>query len=145
MGERANQVGVASVQAMVYFLARTDVIEQEFSLYNYGPCSSDVTAELKRLRDVLDVSWDPHRGYSIRLASNTNLTEPETRAKEAIDHLVEKLGGKTPKELSLIATVLYFHGKLPGDRIVETVRSLRPQFSEKEVLEAVKTVKEVFG
>lgn len=145
MNEKADQVGAASVQAMVYFLTRMGIVNPEFSMYNYGPSSSEVLAVLKKLRDVLDVSWDPLKGYVIKLASNANPAEPEARAKEAVDYLIKKLGEKSPRELSLIAVVLHFRDRLSEDRIIETVRCMRPQFSEREVMKAVKTVKEVFG
>mgnify|MGYP000138560975 CR=1 FL=1 len=146
LNEKTEQVGKTTIQKMMYFLKRKGLVDYEYTLYHYGPYSFEVEGELIRLEStgIIDVSWDPDRGYFIRLAEGYDLAELETGVKEAIDFLVEKFGQKRARDLSLIATVLYFYGRLSESEIIETVKSLKPQFSELEVRKALEVVKEIF-
>ena len=146
LNEKTDQVGKTTVQKMMYFLKRMGLVDYEYTLYHYGPYSFEVENELEQLESsgILNISWDPDRGYFIRLAEGYDLSEPGTSMKEAIDFLVRKFGQKRAKDLSLIATVLYFYSRLPENEIIETVKNLKPQFSELEVRKALEVVKEIF-
>jgi len=147
LNEKVDQVGKTTVQKMVYFLKRRGLVDYEYTLYHYGPYSFEVESEIEQLKtsDTLSISWDLDRGYFIRVINDhLSLDELDENMKKDVDFLVEKFGQKRAKELSLIATVLYFYGKLPEDEIVRTVKSLKPQFSEQEVRNALETVKETF-
>ena len=146
LNEKTDQVGKTTIQKMIYFLKKMGLVEYEYTLYHYGPYSFEVESEVEQLESsgVLSISWNPDRGYFIRLAEGYSVTELEEGVRGVIDSLVEKFGHKKAKELSLIATVLHFYGRLPEDRIIEVVKSLKPQFSEAEIRDALVVVKEGF-
>jgi len=106
-----KQIGKTKIQKMMYLLSRNGITYFDFSMYHYGPHSSEVTGELNfaERSGIVEISWEDEKGYYI---NPTNKVEEfsslvEDDEKRAIDGLVELFGGFKAVDLSLIATALY--------------------------------------
>lgn len=147
LNERTEQVGKTTVQKIMYFLKRLGIVDYEYTMHYYGPYSSEVENSLRQLEssNEFKITWNPDRGYFIRLTGeHSDLNVLDVEKKQGIDSVVEKFHSKSAKDLSLIATVLYFYPKLPENDIIESVRKLKPQFSKDEITDALNIVKDVF-
>ncbi|MFO7966521.1 MAG: DUF4065 domain-containing protein [Archaeoglobaceae archaeon] len=146
LNERTEQVGKTTVQKIMYFLKRLGIVDYEYTMHYYGPYSSEVENRLRQLEssNQLRISWNSDRGYFIRLSEEHSDINVDKEKKQSIDHIIENFYSKSAKELSLIATVLYFYPKLPENDIIESVRKLKPQFSTDEISDALNIVKAVF-
>ncbi len=147
LNERTEQVGKTTAQKIMYFLKRLGIVDYEYTMHYYGPYSSEVENSLRQLEysNEFKITWNPDRGYFIRPSGeHSDLNVLDVEKKQYIDHIIEKFSLRSAKELSLIATVLYFYPALPENDIVESVRKLKPHFSTDEVSDALDTVKEVF-
>ena len=137
---------------MLYFLRRKEVVDYDYTLYHYGPYSFEVESILEHLKfsGMIDITWNPERGYFIKPTTSGEkhlaklVSKLDSKKKAIIDSLIKEFGDRKAKDLSLIATVLYFHGKLPEEEIIRTVKSIKPQFSEEKIIDALETVKSTF-
>lgn len=130
-----KQIGKTIIQKMMYLLSRSDVANFDFSMYHYGPYSSEVSGELNfaERNGVVDISWKDEKGYFIketdRVEDFMHLLSSEE--KEVVDELVERFGCFKAVDLSLIATALYLKDNfgVQDERLVEAVHNAKKKFA----------------
>lgn len=132
------QVGKTVIQNLIYLISRKGVCDFDYSLYHYGPHSSQVSNELNFAEEIgaIAIDWIPERGYFIfpgpmcspkLLLQNTKETE-----RDVVNEVVQEYGAYNAIELSIIATALFLKenfGVNDGGNLVEVVSSLRPEYS----------------
>lgn len=72
-----RQVGKTYIQKMIYLLNRNDVVDFNYSMYHYGPYSSEVSGELNFAQNtgIVQVKWIDDKGYFIESTSKLNAIE----------------------------------------------------------------------
>lgn len=149
LNEKYTQVGKTHVQKFMYFLKKKGLVDFEYTLYHYGPYSVEVANLLDKLRwsGKIEMTWVIDQGYYIKARPGT--LELEKEIKEKIDLIVNFLADdcnvKTGKELSLIATTLYFIDKCKNEKeILEAVQEVKPQFPLEEIGRSIRIVKKLY-
>jgi uncharacterized protein YwgA len=129
------QVGKTVIQKLFYLLSRQGVGNFDYSLYHYGPYSSQVSSELNFAENIgaLSANWVPDRGYFISPVSSRQslLRYLEEKEKTAIDEVVRKYGNYNAGDLSVITTALFLKenfGINNQSSLIDAVASLKPQY-----------------
>lgn len=137
-----RQVGKTIVQKMMYLLNRKDVIDFDYSMYHYGPYSSEVSGELNFAEnsDIVQAKWINDKGYFIEATSKLKkfeklITEGE---KKAIDEIVERFGSYNAIELSIIATGFFLKDNF-GVGDTELVNVIH-QFKQDHTIEFIESI-----
>ncbi|MDY6966715.1 MAG: hypothetical protein SVM80_12265 [Halobacteriota archaeon] len=130
-----NQVGKTVVQKMAYFLTKTGVVDFDYSMYHYGPYSSEVSGELNFAEEsgLLEINWKPNKGYFIEPKSDLNKFKNllNEREMDAIRKTVEKYGEFNAVQLSFISTALFLEERfnIESSRLVDVVHRLKPKYN----------------
>ncbi len=130
-----KQIGKTVLQKMSYFLTREDIVEFDYSLYHYGPYSSEVESEISFAEDLgmLDVKWEMDKGYFIFVKNNEFESFIKTEERKKIENVVSKYGKFNATELSIIATAFFVKDRFRIDdkeKLVEIVASIKPQYDK---------------
>lgn len=127
-----KQVGKTLVQKMIYLLSREGVVDFDYSMYHYGPYSSEVAGEsdFAESAGIIDVTWKEKKGYFIKSSSNLATFDlgPNKKKKQAVDKLVEKYGHFNAIELSIITTAYFLRDDfgVPEGKLAEVVHDVKP-------------------
>jgi len=130
-----KQIGKTIIQKMMYLLSRSNVANFSFSMYHYGPYSSEVSGELNfaERNGIVDIIWKDAEGYYINPTEKAGDFEHllSDEEKRAVDDLVTRFGKFKAIDLSLIATALYLKDNfnVEEDRLVEAVQTAKKKFS----------------
>ena len=148
--EVSSQVGKTVVQKMMFLLDKKGVVNYDYSLYHYGPYSPAVENDLNYVKFLngVEIDWIKNKGYFIKPSSSAASLEGSLSdgEKGVIDGVVANFGKMMAKDLSLLATILYFWDRFEGgaDRLTTAVKSVKPQYSEGDIREKIKLLKERF-
>jgi len=138
----SSQIGKTVVQKLVYLLSRHGVGNFDYSLYHYGPYSSQVSSEITFAEEigVLDIKWIPDKGYLISgkpTSSFRNLLSYLDKKEIAkINKIIQKYGRYNATDLSIIATALFLKENFDVNDISNltlAVASLKPQFDKNKI------------
>ena len=125
-----------------------------FSLYTYGPYSAEVLADLEyaKLRKQVDVEYlgDPHGGFKITPGGKAGSSGMQTGAignySDKLRDLVEHFGAFNARDLELRTTSIFLWKRIRPTKpenlnsVVETVRHLKPHFSEMTIRSAINSL-----
>jgi len=134
-----KQVGKTVVQKMCYLMSREGIADFDFSMYHYGPFSSEVEGELKFAKSskIVKIRWVDDKGYFIEPGDKCNEFDNylEEKEKKNIDKCVNKYGDFNAQELSIIATAFYSRENFDArdDELVSIVKSLKPNFKKEQI------------
>lgn len=117
----------------------------EFVLYNYGPYSFELDAQIvdSELEGILSHSY-PKPGYgpsyepTLRGLELADSISPELRT--TINRVAKELRDRNSQDLELIATCLWMERKeniLDEPRLVERVKQVKPKYDVPKILEAI--------
>lgn len=133
-----------SIMNMLLFLqeSRGVPLGYDFSLYSYGPCDFDVSAEIslaKRLR-VLQ-STKPATEYQYSRGADADNLESSAKSfvqahKTDINWAVESFSRKTGSEMELLGTIFYiakYQNPESADRLIAQVAWAKPCCSEGQI------------
>ena len=155
LNEAGSWTGRMHIQKLVYFAQ--DLLglpsDYEFILYQRGPYSFDLDADIRSLRSIgaVEISPAPPYGPSYRTTSFggdiIRLSPVGEEMDEQLARLAETLGPKHAKDLELLATTLYVvnEGHVLDEEIVGRVVSLKPQFTRDEAQKAIQDVRQLQG
>jgi|UniRef100_A0A7C5KC94 hypothetical protein len=146
------QIGKTVVQKMMYLLEKELGYDFDFSMYHYGPFSAEVSGYLNFAESVgiIDMTWDPQRGYFIKPKSKKKIKEIieafeeslDKKDKKTINKIVDKYGKLNPIaiKLSIIATALYAKDNfnVKKSELINVVKSLKPEYSDNYIKETLK-------
>jgi len=151
--EAGSWTGRMHIQKLVYFAQELLGLPSnyEFVLYQRGPYSFDLDADIRSLRSIGTVEISPAPPYGPRYGITelgrgiVRLSPVGEEMNETLADLAERLGPKHAKELELLATTLYVmsEGCDSDDDIVRRVVSLKPQFDKDEAKKAMEEVREI--
>ncbi len=106
-----KQVGKTIIQRMMYLLTRSKTVDFDYSMYYYGPFSSEVSGELNFAQDsgIIQIEWVDKKGYFINATTKLNdfdslITDEE---KSAIENITEKFGDFNAIDMSIIASAFF--------------------------------------
>lgn len=142
------RLGKTALQKMIFLLQRSFGVDCDYSytLYTYGPYSSDVARDLDVVAGLggAQIDYDfSFAGYEI----HPGPASAELRGRAAsflveigpkMDRLVGDFGGYTAKELELRSTVVYLSkpGRTRTD-LIRQVHEVKPHFSPAQIDTAV--------
>jgi len=128
-----KQIGKTIIQKMMYLLEKKQGRDFGYTMYHYGPYSSQITEYLNLIEslDAINVEWRSEKGYFITPKENTTLEKIlSEKEKKDIEEIVRKFKQFSATELSIIATALYVKenfGVEKSTELIETVLSLKPK------------------
>jgi len=137
-----TQISKTIIQKLVYLLSRKNIVDFDYSLYHYGPYSSQVSSELNFAEEIdfIVIDWIPEKGYSISpgsmYSSKQLLQNTQKVERDAINEIVQKYGSYNAIELSIITTALFLKEKFgvnAKSKLVEIVTSLKPQYNKERI------------
>lgn len=154
LNEAESWTGRMHIHKLLYFAQQLLGLdsEYEFVLYQRGPYSFDLDADIRSLRSIgaVEIAPMPPYGPSYRatplgevLGKRAPVTEEMVAKLQA---LAKELGPRQARDLELLATTLYvLNNERPksGKATVERVLSLKPQFSEDDAESAIQQVKQI--
>lgn len=131
-----SQIGKTIVQKIMYMLTRERVIDFNYSMYHYGPYSSQVSSEINFAENLgaVEMDWISDKGYFIKPKSDELEGVLSEGDKQAIDRVIDKYGGFNAIEISIIATALFVEDNFEvtdTEELVRVVTSLKPQYSNR--------------
>lgn len=134
-----KQVGKTIVQKFFYLLTREGVSNYRYSLYHYGPYSSEVSNDLDYANNLalVTIVWEDDKGYFIKATDKEReyegLLQEEEKAK--IDQLVEQFADFKAIDLSILATGLFLgdNYKISDEGIPKAVHEVKPNFSRQYI------------
>lgn len=139
-GTAKYRLGKTALQKMIFLLQRSFEVDCDYSytLYTYGPYSSDVARDLDIVEgfEGAKIDYDSNfGGYDIHPGqANTELRQRAMSFLDEIspklDRLVDDFGQYSAKELELRSTVVYL-SKLGLERntLIQQVHETKPHFS----------------
>lgn len=153
LDEAGSWTGRTHIQKLVYLAQELLGLESgyEFVLYQRGPYSFDLDADIRSLRSIGAVDLNPLPPYGASYfrtslgESVSKLSPVGEKLNDKLTQLAKTLGPKQASELELLATTRYVLAeghKLDKD-IITRVRSLKPQFREDEAQKALEDVRQL--
>lgn len=155
LNDADSWTGRMHIHKLVYFAQRLLAVQSgyQFVLYQRGPYSFDLDADIRTLRSMgaVDISPSPFPYGPTYLRTSlggaiSKLNPVGEQLNEKLSALATELGPKTASELELLATTHYvLHDELLETEkdVVNRVVSLKPQFTQHQVDEALGQVKEL--
>ena len=154
LDEAGSWTGRMHIQKFLYFAQELLGLESdyEFVLYQRGPYSFDLDADIRSLRSIGAVHITPMPpygpSYSVT-ALGELLARPTPVGKQLVARLqalAGELGPKQARDLELLATTLYvLNNERPGSdkATVARVILLKPQFSKDDAENAIQQVRQI--
>ena len=154
--EVSPQYGKTVLMKMAYLLQEVYKVPlgYRFSLYTYGPYSSEVLADLdrSRYRGWVNVEYiEDEVGFQItpgqKAATLSELQDSFKAYDAVVEKMVENFGSLRAKELELRTTISYVWTKLDGseeqkgNQVIESVSQLKPHFNKDEIRMALEELK----
>ena len=153
------QFGKTALQKLIYFLQEIYDVDcgYSYSLYTYGPFTSQILQDLDLVESIGGVSVNPVRegldGYRIEPNKSDDLVKEQAgefikRISGHLDALVKDYGKYSAKELEMRATIVFVEramkkesSSLSVEDLVQIVQDIKPYFSDQEIEAAVKQLK----
>ena len=158
--KKRPQLGKTALQKLVYLLQDAYGVKcgYDFSLYTYGPFTSELLHDLDVVESVGGVSVTPVRtdtgGYQIDPGESAQLISDEaqeflTAHRDAIDELINVYGHYSARELEIRATTVYVAREMKRDEkslsfvgLVKRVHDIKPYFPVSEIKSVVEELQE---
>jgi len=152
-------LGKTALQKLVYFLQEVHGVPlgYEYTLYTYGPFSTELVADLDTAAAMNYVSpvYDAGlRGYEIKPADGAEALQKQSKdwlkgVAPKLEAVFEAFRGYGAKGLELRATIVYVareakadHVVLGDDELVVEVHQLKPHFTEDAIRDAISELRE---
>lgn len=143
-------------QKIFYFLTEMGIpTNLKYSLYHYGPYSSDLESKSKELNNLEIISIDKmSKSYIISssIFTEENATSEDIKEyMDRIDDIINRLPLNSPLKLELYSTTHYVSNVIKSiysedniDTIIEEVKNIkRDKFTEKEIRESYEYLRAV--
>lgn len=133
-----SQIGKTIVQKIMYMLTRERVIDFNYSMYHYGPYSSQVSSEINFAENLgaVEMDWISDKGYFIKPKSDELEGVLSEDDMQAIDRVIDKYGRFNAVEISIIATALFVEDNFEvsdNEELIRVVASLKPQYGKDRI------------
>jgi len=151
--QAGSWTGRMHIQKSLYFAQQLLGLPSiyEFVLYQRGPYSFDLDADIRSLRSIgaVEISPAPPYGPSYSttpLGRDTiRLSPVQAEMTEKLTRLANVLGPRHARELELLATTLYVmnEGLDSDEDIIARVAELKPRFEKDEAEKAIRDVAQI--
>ena len=126
-----RQIGKTKIQKLMYLLEEELNEDFEYTMYHYGPYSSEIAESLStaNMAGWLDLKWHIDKGYFISAKDISLPFSIKDKEREIIEKIIDKYGDFSAVELSIIATAVYVRKNFEvgdSDEIIDIVLSLKP-------------------
>ncbi len=156
---RYGDIGKTKIQKVTYFLQESVGVPlgYPFRMHYYGPYSDELDGALSLTKSLgyIDINPDPNGfGYHVTPVEESEdmswqgydrRSDPEIKDRiEVIDGAIETLGGLDTPKIELYATIHFIggpKGNYSKEQTLQTVKRLKPKFSEDEIRDAYRTLK----
>jgi len=138
-----KQVGKTIIQKMIFLLVANGTFKFHYSMFHYGPFSSEVAGELDYAENlhIVDIAWEDNKGYFIRPGNNINtfenlLSESE---KEKIRQATKVYGALTAGDISILATSIFLKIRFntPEKDLPGVIQSIKPKYSIEDIRDII--------
>ena len=154
----SGDVGKTKIQKIMYFLQESVGVPllYPFRMHYYGPYSDELDGVLTFTKSLgyIDINPDPNGfGYHVTpVEQNEGMSWPEynisndpevKKLSGVIDTAIAALGGLDTPKLELYATIHFIggpKGNFSKAQTLQTVKRLKPKFSEYEISNAYQTL-----
>ncbi|MEF8848943.1 MAG: type II toxin-antitoxin system antitoxin SocA domain-containing protein [Candidatus Thermoplasmatota archaeon] len=139
-----KQIGNTIVQKMMYLLSRQNIVDFNYSMYHYGPYSSEVSRELNFSENtgIVGSIWNTDKGRNIWAKETLDEFEEfiEEEEKDSINKIIDKYGKYRATDLAIIATGFYLRDRydIPDEKLVEKVHSLKNKYTPEIIKKLLK-------
>ena len=145
--EGVRQIGKTFVQKIAYLVSREMGINFGYTMYLYGPFSSDVEGAIalaKGLRQV-NVKWRDGEGFFIEPRETEWAERLQEKVKDVVDAVITRFGKHSAVELSIITSALYIMDRfnVPKEKVVDAILRMKPEHDKdwvKRVLEKAEVI-----
>lgn len=151
--------GKTALQKFIYLLQELYNIQAgyDFSLYTYGPFSSELLSDLDFVESLngVEVYFIPEiQGYEIspgKANESVRAKAPDflENASEKLDRIIEDFGHCTAKDLELRSTIIFVNRDLKRkgqtyvrNELINLVQDIKPHFSKYEIDGALSELEE---
>jgi uncharacterized protein YwgA len=129
-----KQIGKTIIQKIFYLLKRENIINLNFSLYHYGPFSSEVSEVIDYAREngFISVNWIDEKGFQIKTKNKKHIPLDDD-VKEKIQKIITIYSDLQANDLSIIATAFFAMDNYKieeKNKLIEMVHSIKPMFEE---------------
>lgn len=134
-----KQVGKTIIQKNMYLLTRSKIVDFDYSMYHYGPFSSEVSGELNFAENagIIQIKWVDEKGYFITATSKIKefdslITDEE---KKAIENIVEKFGDFKAIDISIMASAFFLKDNfgVSDAELVEVIHQIKQNHSSEYI------------
>lgn len=137
-----KQIGKTFLQKIFYCLSRRKLSDFSYTLYHYGPYSTELSKELNFAEnlDLLEIKWEDNKGYFIKPNPKQKELEKILSAseKKAIEKIIKRYIDFSAQELSILTTGYYMKDEynIADNEMLETIHEIKPQY-EIDYIESV--------
>ena len=140
-----KQVGKTIVQKLIYLLVKKNTLSFRYSMFHYGPFSSEVAGELDYAEnlDIVEINWKYNEGYFITPDKKIDrfehlLTNDE---KKQVDQVVQHFGSLSAADIFILATAIFLKSRFdtPEQELPQVVHNLKPKYSIKTIKDIIKS------
>jgi uncharacterized protein YwgA len=152
-----SNMGKTAVMKVIFMLQQVKGMSlgYDFSIYTYGPYSSDVTEDVDDLISIglIKSTMYPYHsyiGYELNIAEKgkSHIEKLSTTDEKAVADILDFIKGKSAKDLELYSTIVYVDNlytknlwKKDTNSIIKKVKEIKPHFEEVVISEAFQTLK----
>jgi len=149
---RQGRLGKTAMQKYAYMLQTLYGVKlgYRFSLYNYGPYSKSLMGDLDigDFLSLIDVEFEEDAGYRIVSSGDADFGDPDLEKEvlaslSELDSMFDVFGDMNAKQLELRSTITFVaedNPKITRQELTERTSSIKPQFDEDEVEQAIADV-----
>jgi len=151
--DKKPKMGKTAVMKVIYMLQQVKGIKMgyNFSIYTYGPYSSDVKEDVDDLisKGLINVSFyqcNNYVGYELSISNKGKsfIKSLSKNEEEAATDILKFVKGKTAKDLELYSTIIYVDFLFTKNSwnydhtsIMQKVHDIKQWFTEDKISEAV--------
>ena len=139
-----KQIGKTIIQKMVYLLSRRNMARFDFSMYHYGPYSSELSGELSfaEKNGIIKINWKDNEGYFIKPTPDTDkfIDLLDGKERQTVDEIIRQFGRFKAIDLSLQATALYLRDNfgVEESELADAVHNAKKSYSHDYITEVLK-------
>jgi len=130
-----KQIGKTFLQKIFYCLQRENIVDLSYTLYHYGPYSTELSRELNLAENMkyLSIEWKDNKGYFIKTTNYSKQLEDfiSNDEKKLIDELVKKYVDFSAVDISILTTAFYLKDEygIKSKNVAQTVNQLKPEYN----------------
>lgn len=134
-----KQVGKDTIQKLIYFLVESKVVYFNYSMFHFGPFSSEIAYEMEYAENlnIIDIMWKSDHGFFITPSHKIDHFE-DTLSKEEkkqVDNIVKLFGSLSNTDISILATTRFLFNRFetPEKELPMVIHYMKPKYTIKYI------------